>query len=47
MASAGLTLPDIFLPDWLARRIPLFGGSALVLGLVLNARARRLRCLHR
>jgi hypothetical protein len=29
---------DIFLPDWLSRRIPLFGSGALVLGLVLNLR---------
>ena len=30
---------DIFLPDAVARRIPLVGGTALVLGLVLNGRA--------
>ncbi len=30
---------DIFLPDWISRRIPLFGGSALLLGVALNARA--------
>jgi hypothetical protein len=30
---------DIFLPDWAARRIPLVGGSALLLGLALNLRA--------
>ena len=30
---------DIFLPGWLSRRIPLLGGSALVVGLVLNLRA--------
>jgi hypothetical protein len=30
---------DMFLPGWAARRIPLFGTAALVLGLVLNARA--------
>ncbi len=29
---------DIFLPAWLSRRIPLLGGSALVIGLVLNLR---------
>ena len=29
---------DIFLPDWLSRRIPLLGGSALIIGLVLNLR---------
>jgi hypothetical protein len=33
------SVADIFLPDWFARRIPLFGGSILVLGLVLNLRA--------
>jgi hypothetical protein len=30
---------DMFLPGWAARRIPLFGTAALLLGLVLNARA--------
>jgi hypothetical protein len=30
------SVADIFLPGWLARRVPLFGGSALMLGLVLN-----------
>jgi hypothetical protein len=33
------SVADIFLPDWLARRIPLLGSGALVLGLVLNLRA--------
>ena len=33
------SVADIFLPDWLSRRIPLLGGGALVLGLVLNAQA--------
>lgn len=33
------SVADIFLPDWFARRIPLLGGSALALGLVLNLRA--------
>lgn len=28
---------DIFLPDWFSQRIPLFGGAALLVGLVLNA----------
>lgn len=27
---------DIFLPAWLARRIPMLGGGALALGLILN-----------
>jgi len=30
------SVADIFLPDWFSRRIPLFGGSALVVGLGLN-----------
>lgn len=30
------SVADIFLPDWVSRRIPLFSGSALMLGLVLN-----------
>ena len=30
---------DIFLPDWFSQRIPLFGGSALAVGLVLNFRS--------
>jgi hypothetical protein len=30
---------DMFLPSWAARKIPLIAGSALVLGLALNARA--------
>lgn len=29
---------DIYLPTWLSRRIPLLGGSALVVGLILNGR---------
>lgn len=32
------SVADIYLPDWVSRRIPLFGGSALVLGLILNLR---------
>jgi len=32
------SVADIFLPDWLSRRIPLFGGAALVIGLILNLR---------
>ncbi len=33
------SVADIFLPDWFSRRIPLFGGSALILDLALNLRA--------
>lgn len=29
---------DMYLPDWAARRIPIVGSGALVVGLVLNAR---------
>jgi len=29
---------DIFLPDWFSRRIPLIGGSAFAVGVLLNAR---------
>lgn len=40
------TVTDIFLPEWLSRRIPPIFGSILLVGLVLNGRAvlrRRLR----
>lgn len=33
------SVADIFLPDWFSRRIPLFSGTALLFGLVLNLRA--------
>ena len=33
------SVSDIFLPDWVARRIPLFAGGAVLLGLVLNGHA--------
>jgi hypothetical protein len=33
------SVADIFLPDWFSRRIPLFGGSALIVGIVLHVRA--------
>lgn len=36
------TVTDIYLPDWLSRRVPLFGGGTLLLGLVLHARGRAL-----
>ncbi len=32
-------IADIFLPDWFSRRIPVIGGSAFALGVVLQARA--------
>jgi len=38
-ASSG-SVTDIFLPDWISRRIPVVGGTVLVVGLILNARAR-------
>lgn len=43
------SVADIFLPDWFSRRIPIVGGSALVLGLVLNGRGwlRRARATSR
>ena len=31
------SVSDIFLPDWLSTRIPVVGGSAMLLGLALNA----------
>ena len=39
LGSASGSVTDIYLPDWLSRRIPLRSGSVLVLGLVLNGRA--------
>lgn len=33
------SVADIFLPDWFSRRIPALGGTAMLLGLALNARA--------
>jgi hypothetical protein len=47
LGAARGSVADIFLPEALARRIPLFGGTALVVGLILNAWAWRLRRLHR
>lgn len=41
LGSESGSVTDIFLPDWLSRRIPLFSGSVLVLGLVLNGLALR------
>lgn len=39
LGAASGSVTDIFLPDWVSRRIPLFSGGVLVLGIVLNARA--------
>lgn len=39
LGAQGGSVVDIFLPDWFARRIPLIGGSALLVGVVLNSRA--------
>jgi hypothetical protein len=39
LGSASGSVTDIYLPDWLSRRVPLISGSVLVLGLVLNGRA--------
>jgi hypothetical protein len=36
-ASSG-SVTDIYLPDWLSRRVPLFGGGTLLVGLALHAR---------
>jgi len=33
------SVADMYLPSWLSGRIPLVGGSAMLLGLALNARA--------
>lgn len=33
------SVSDIFLPDWVGRRIPLFAGGAVLLGLALNGHA--------
>jgi hypothetical protein len=41
LGSGNGAVADLFLPDWLSRRIPEISVSALVLGLVLNARALR------
>jgi hypothetical protein len=41
-ASSG-TVTDIFLPDWLSRRIPVPFGAILVLGLGLQCRLARQR----
>ena len=37
------SVTDIFLPDWLSRRIPVISGSVLIVGMVLNLRTWRNR----
>ncbi len=37
------SVADTFLPDWISRRIPLIGGSTFALGVLLIARAARVR----
>ena len=41
------TVTDLYLPDWASRRIPVVGGSILVLGLVLHVVAWRGRRAER
>jgi hypothetical protein len=41
LGAASGSVTDIYLPGWLSRRIPLISSAALILGLILNLRARR------
>jgi hypothetical protein len=41
LGAASGSVTDIYLPGWLSRRIPLIGSAALIVGMVLNVRARR------
>jgi hypothetical protein len=43
LGAASGSVTDIFLPDWLSRRVPLISGSVLIVGIVLNLRAWRQR----
>ena len=43
LGAASGSVTDIFLPDPISRRIPLFSGTVLVVALVLNLRAVRRR----
>jgi len=43
LGAASGSVTDIYLPGWLSRRIPLFSGIALVVGMFLNLRALRRR----
>ena len=40
LGAADGGVADLFLPDWASRRIPLVSGSALILGILLFARAK-------
>jgi hypothetical protein len=37
------TVTDIYLPEWISRRVPLVGGGTLLVGLALHARRRARR----
>ena len=41
LGSGHGAVADLFLPDWLSRRIPVVSVSALIVGLILNSRALR------
>ncbi len=47
LGAASGSVTDIFLPDWLSRRIPVFSGGLLIVGLVLQARLWRARSTRR
>lgn len=40
------SVSDIFLPGWFSRRIPLIGGSAFALGVLLNVRSWQTSAAH-
>ena len=42
LGAARGSVTDIYLPEWLSRRVPLFGGTTLLIGLGLHA-WRRIR----
>ena len=39
LGAASGTITDIYLPQWLSLRVPLFGGGALIVGVGLNVLA--------
>ena len=39
MGAKSGSVADIFLPDWLSRRIPVLGGATLIVGLALHSEA--------
>ncbi len=41
LGAASGSVTDIYLPGWLSRRIPLISSVALIVGMILNLRARR------